>query len=241
MIDYELEHGDPRAAAALCSELDAPPPALAERVREAVRGKEAREAELLQLERAHDVKLGTRTRTFLSALLGVMFTSLPLAGAFHPAWRPSSAAAIAFWSGMFLAVVLGLGVWARHSMMRTLFNRRVFAFVVACFVLQLALALGASIADLQPPLLEVVLIFEWLVLAATSTIAIDRRLFPTAIGYFAAFLVAARWASAVPFAEAGSNFVLMVNAIFIWRPEKWQMSAEEREWLDRQRKRRDRT
>jgi eukaryotic-like serine/threonine-protein kinase len=219
MADFELAEGDPHAAAALVAELAEPPPALAARVDEAVAAAAAHHDRLEQLARAHDASIGSRTRIFGTLLLGVGFTVIPLANAVMGGGvSPRSYRGWVVASATFLVLVLAFGLWARDSMSRTVFNRRVFASTIAVFVFQLVLYAGASELGLSVVVASVVMILMWAVIAAMVAIAVDRRLWPMAVGYLIAFLCAARWPEQRFWAMAASNLILTINAVAIWKP-----------------------
>src|SRR5262249_45354088 len=92
MVDYELAQGDPKAAGPLAGARPAVPPgrgarpsvppALAARIAEAERAwqeERARASALAQIGRQWDVAVGRRTRLFLTAIIGTVWTVLPLA------------------------------------------------------------------------------------------------------------------------------------------------------------------
>jgi len=228
MAAYELAQGDPHAAEALVAELAQPPPGLAARVRDACAAAEARRRELEHFAQAHDKRLGSRTRTFGSLLLGVTFTIFPLISAIagvhvvtsHGGWIAASA--------LFLVGVLGFGLWARESMTRTAFNRRVFLITVFVFVAQMLLNAGAYELGIPAVTTSVVLIFVWCVITAVVAIGLDHRLWPASVGYALAFLAAARWPEHRYWFMAASNFVLTITAVASWKPAQFLPTEEER-------------
>ncbi len=227
MIAYELKHGDPRAAAGLLSQIASPPAELRARVAEAVAAEKKRQADLEQLEQMHDARIGTRTRTFGTMLMGAMFTIAPIVSAHVPAASMDSHRTMVLWSIGFWIAVLGFGAWARQSMMRTLFNRRIWATTQLVFAAQLVLHLGAWYLGLDPVTTNIIMVFQWFVMTGMSAITLDWRLFPTALGFATAFVVSARWPEARHAAMAASNLVLTVNAVWIWRPANFRMTDAE--------------
>jgi len=228
MIGYELAHGDPRAAAGLLAQISSPPAELEARVATAVAAANQRQAELERLEQMHDDRIGTRTRTFGTLLMGALFTIAPIL-AEHASWASmDSHRTMVAWSIGFWIAVLGFGLWARQSMMRTLFNRRVWNTTQLVFLAQIVLHLGAWQLGIDPVTTNIIMVFQWFVMASMSSLAIDWRLFPTAVGFAGAFLVSARWPDARHTAMAVSNFVLTVNAVWIWRPSSFRMTEAER-------------
>jgi hypothetical protein len=58
------------------------------------------------------------------------------------------------------------------------------------------------------------------------------------VGYALAFVVAARWPGLRHWTMAGSNLVLTINAVWIWRPESFTMTDAERAEFGRPARRR---
>jgi len=231
MVEYELAQKDPRAADTLLAELDDPDPDLRTKIRAALEEQhEARRQreELARLGRQLDVKVGTRTRSFFSVVLGAVFTVLPLVGAVWDRAAIHSPTQMAQLSAGFLVAVLALGFWARDSMTKTLINRRVFATVVFLFIAQIALMLGAGVAEVDPVDLQVLLLFFWFCIAGMAALAIDLRLVPCAVGYLIGFGVAAARPEYTLYAMSASNLLLTINAVTIWRPSSWGYTDEER-------------
>jgi eukaryotic-like serine/threonine-protein kinase len=234
MVDHELAHDDPRAAAALLAELSHPPPALAARVEAAVAAAAAHQRELETFARAHDASIGRRTRTFGTLLLGVGFTIMPLVeAATDERFGPHDNGGWALWSGFLLVLVILFGVWARESMTRTIFNRRVWLTTQLVFVAQLVLYAGAAQLDLDALRASIAMILVWSVITGMASITIDPRLAPTSIGYAAAFLIAARWPATRWWMMSASNLLLTINAVAIWRPPTILMTDAERAALGR--------
>lgn len=229
VAEYDLAADDPRAALGLLHELDAPPPDLVARARAAAGERERREAEREQVRRLHDANIGTRTRMFISVVLGSLFTSLPLLLALRPeALGVRTHATELGWSLGLLAIVVGFGVWARESLMKTLVNQRALAMAVFLFLAQAALVaatwrLGISIVDT-----EVLFLFLWMVTVTAVAIGIDTGLAPTAVGNVFGFAAAVRWPQHRFYVMAAVNLGFTVNAFIRWRPDQWRRSPEER-------------
>ncbi len=232
MAEFELVH-DPRAAVSLLGELDAPPAELLARVRAAAAAAALRHDELERLDRLHDAVIGTRTRWFITMIMGVIFTVTPLLVAFSPSLAPTSHRALVQWSVGLLGVMVVFGVWARESLRKTLMNRRVFAAGVFLFVSQGVLMFAAPMMGLTIIQAELLMLFHWFVLAGMVAIGIDRRLFPMAIGYGVAFGVVVAQPGWLLFAMSASNFVFLVNAAWYWRPATIRPTSEERARYER--------
>jgi len=229
VAEFELDAGDARAALNLLTEHTAPPEALIMRARAAAAEAERRAAELAELERRLDWTIGTRTRTFVVGLLGLLFTLLPLATAVTEGHLTlHTYGEQVAWDGGFLVVVLLLGVWARESMTKTLINQRVFASILFLFVAQVALHTGFWMIGAPLVISQLGMMILWVAVAGMFAIAIDRRMWLAAAGYLAAFLLAARFPDRRWYAMAAANGVMTLNGVWVWKPKELRYSAEER-------------
>jgi len=231
MVEYELEQHDPRAAGTLLAELADPDPDLEQRIQTALQEQEEerrRREALEQLGKQLDVKVGTRTRTFISVVLGVAFTIFPLLGATWDRIDMTSHLQMIQVSAGFLVGVLLLGFWARDSLMKTLINRRVFSTITFLFIAHIVLYLGAAAADVDPLDVRVLVLFVWFCFAGMAALTIDMRLLPCTAGYLVAFFVASVRPELALYAMSGSNLLLTINAAVVWRPTTWGYSNEER-------------
>jgi serine/threonine-protein kinase len=238
VAEFELDHGEHRAASLLLSEIDDPPAALLEGIEEAQAATDAERRELAQLRRLgrdHDVRIGQRTRWFLLSVLGVIWTILPLVLSRRPA--PVDHWGIFWFPVIFLAVGGGFAIWARDSLMKTAFNRRAVAVVALALVAQGVLAVGTMVAGI--PVLAVLPLefFLWFCVTAMMTITMEWRLWPSAVGYLATFFGVA-WAHA----NAGEDYVryglylmavghacMTLTVLVIWKPRSVlrKLSGEE--------------
>jgi serine/threonine-protein kinase len=222
VAEYELAGDDPRAAVTLLGEVEDAPPELVARARAAAADRASRQQALEALGRAHDAATGTRTRMFVTMVMGVLFATLPVIGAIHPTFMPLDRPRdLVLWSVGLAAVLGALGYWARESMRKTLINRRVFATGMLMFAAQIVLALGAWELGARGPQIMVLWIFCWFVLASMVTVAIDAGMAPSAVGFAIAFLVAAR----AP--EHRYGVIAAANAVWRWRPASLRYTAEE--------------
>lgn len=223
MIEYELSRGHARAAHAILQELEAPPEALRGRVEESLAELMAEQEELARFRDDTDLAIGNRTRLFLTMLLGTIWTGLPLA---------EHALDIGFWhrnyEGMILST-LGLGAlagglfyWARDSLTKTQFNRRISLCLGTLFPMQIVLFAGARMMELPYPLAEQLMVFLWATIAANAAATVEHRLLPSAIGYIAAFFVTVSLPEYRFLAMAAGNLTFLLNGMYIW-----QMPADE--------------
>jgi hypothetical protein len=235
VAEYEIACDEPRTAVSLLSELDAPPAALLARAREAVAAQQARHRELERLRRQHDTETGTRTRTFITLILGFLFTAFPLLAALEPRLMVvRTHERWVLWSLGFIAVVLALSFWARDSLSKTVINRRVVIGTLFLFVCQIVLAVVAQRLDVPVLQTELLIMFLWFVIAGMAAIGIDHRLTPCALGYLIALLVAVWHPEHRLYAMAAANLGFTINAVWHWRPERFfRLTPEERAALGR--------
>jgi serine/threonine-protein kinase len=227
VAEYELAADQPDAAVRLLGELPEPPPLLAE-ARTAAAAQASRRAGLERLGREHDFAIGTRTRWFLIGVIGLVFTTLPLIGGLRPDLRLVTYPEELVFSGSCIALVVGLGWWARESLGATLVNRRLRASTVLVFVLQVTMTLGMWVLGLSVAQSQVLFLFLYAAFTAMLAITVDPMLSPAAIGYVIAFLLSARTIEWTMYAMSAANFVLMVNALWRWWPETVFLSPDER-------------
>ena len=230
VAEYELATGNPKAAVALLGDLDTAPAALIARARAELEAATRRQAELERLHQQLDPTLGRRTRMFLAATVGIIFTLLPLGHLVAPtALGLHSHLGNAMWALGALVVMSGLAFWARNSMSATSFNRRIVATGVLVFASQALLPLGAWLAGFTVTETHLVMIFLWGVVMALLAIHLDRWLWPSAAGCFVAFLVAAHDPEIRHWAMSAANLGFTINAIVRWSPGTIRMTPEERE------------
>ncbi len=198
MVDYELSLGDADAAAALLSELEAPPSEMSRRVTEAHAAQDnerRRMAALEELGEDLDASVGLRTRWILAGILGALWTLAPIALTLVVEIRTDR-----YWPGIVapgsdLILLVGLGIYARRSMMRTAINRRVMATVAVALVGQIVMSMGGWSLGMTVHDVQLMTIFMWSAVMAMAAIGIDRRLFPAALGCLFTFGGAALFAA----------------------------------------------
>lgn len=223
MIAYEVRADNPGGARPLLSALTTPAPAL-EREIEALeqrhRQAHVRAAQLDDLEQDLNERIGSRTRAFLALLMGLVFGGLPVLHAVRSA-RGEAISAYRYNLGAaaaFLALCVGAGIWARDTLSKTLFNRRVALSVLAIAVGNLALTGAVWQLGLAPevaPQLSMVLNGLATALVAAN---LDGRLWRIPLVYTLAFvgmLVHPRWLYL--WAALGYGGALLIAAWF-WRP-----------------------
>lgn len=220
MVTFELERGTPEGAAAALAELDAPAPELAARVRDALAKREADKKRVAELERIGaelDPSVGRRTRMFVTAMLGVVWTVAPEVLAILHRERPEASPRIMF---AFTIAVAGFGAgavwWGRESLSKTAVNRRIIATGMILFATQLLLELGGMLLGLPLATTLVLHLFVWSVMMVIATVFVERKLWPTMIVMMAAFLYAAANPAHVWHAMSSADFVLLINVLLAW-------------------------
>jgi serine/threonine-protein kinase len=246
MVEYELSEEDPRAAAALLGTLEAPPPALAERIAELRGRKEAERRALEQKAGDLDPTTGRRTRTFIALMLGALWTAAPLTldvlgGHLEPVlWI--------LWSTGLYAIAYAIAWWARFTLSRTAYNRAITRAVRVVFAGQVLLGLGALVGRLEPDTMATLVILVWTIVVAQLGVSVEPRLLPSAAVFAAAFLAASREPAWTYRCMAAANLLLTVNLVAVWRPatlrrtpdEVAALAAAEAEFLAAERERRRR-
>lgn len=230
MVEYELAQGDPGAASTLVAELHDAQPALGLRVAAAKKARDEEHARLARQAQDYDPLTGTRTRTALGVLLGVGWTVSPLLQHRYGALRSHEHYMVVML--VQLAALFALGRWARDTLQRTAFNRRVSGTVLFSFVAQLTLVVGAWLLHLPLVPTTVMFVFLWFAITTQAAIVLERRIAPAAVGYFAAFLVSARWPDLRWIAMSLSHIGLTVNVVVMGAPQV-DVHASVREVRDR--------
>jgi serine/threonine protein kinase len=218
LIEHELRAGDPRSASTLLTELQSPPAELVAQVAEARRRHDAEQARLARAAEDFSPEVGRRTRSFIALVLGVFWSGMPLIQEIEGI--PVTTRSWVLWSVFFLVALIGAGIWARETMMRTAFNRAMGSALIFVFVAQLALAAGGTMMRLDIDQLRVGFVFLWAATASFVAITLERRIAPAAIGFLVAFFAAAKWPRAIPLCMSLSNVVLTVNLLAVWRPRE---------------------
>jgi serine/threonine-protein kinase len=220
LVEFELARGTAEGAAAALAELDAPPPELASKVRDALAKREAekkRVAELEMIGAELDPSVGRRTRMSATAILGVIWTIAPeLLGWLHREMPDASPRTMYGFTVAISAIGYGVFLWGRESLTKTVVNRRIIATGMLLFATQLLLEIGCTLLGIPFATTLVLHLFVWSVMATIVTVFIDRKLWPTTGVMMAAFLYAAARPEHVFHAMSLADFVLLVNAVVAW-------------------------
>ncbi len=229
MVEFELEHGTPRAAAAWLAEVRRPPAGLEERIHAAAQALADREAAAASLLADFDTGAGVRTRAFVTLLLGIVFVFVPLlTGRFA---RDAPMSDIASATAVVLVVVLGLWFWARDSLSRSVLNRGFIRTTATVPALHLVLIAGADRLGLDVVDITVLLPL----LAASTCFSMAATLEPfmllPGLGYVATFAAASAWPALRWECVALGNALLAGVALWRWGPTgltSWLAFREEK-------------
>jgi eukaryotic-like serine/threonine-protein kinase len=220
VVVFELESGTPEAAAAALAELAPPPPELARRVAAAMRQREAEKARVASLEKLSaelDPAIGRRTRMVVGAMLGALWTIVPeVCGWLHGRYQPTPRWMPFVFTVVIAAIVSGVVVWGKESLSKTAVNRRMQAAVMLMFATQLALQLGGNLLGLALVHIYVLYVHGWFVSACVFAIFVDRRFWPSAVGYFVAFIGASIAPEQPWHLMSASNAILTANLLIAW-------------------------
>lgn len=207
MVEAELQSGEGDAAARVLASLSAPPPDLARRVREAQEVGAAERARIAAMKADSDEEAGRRTRTFISFILGTMWTAGPLLKKL-PIFASHRGTAVASLS--ITVVTIGLFVWARDSMTRTRFNRGLIALVLVTFVTQTSLVFAAMYAGWSPLQVEQLLPLLWFFAVACGAATLHSAAWPAALAMGLAFIAGVVWPDARHWTMSAANLALLV-------------------------------
>lgn len=215
-IRWDLARGDARAAADLLHELSRPEPALAEQVSTALSLEATRSARAAKLIADHDEAAGLRTRVFVSLVIGLVLTLLPLGT--HLFDRDASTSRVAIGTLGLLAVILGMWFWARDSLGRSLLNRAVIQITAATPVVQLLMLAGAEQLGLTN--VQIVTLFPLIaaVIAVCFAIMLEPWVALAAGTYGLAFVGSAAFPALRWVFLSASNAALLGVALWRWGP-----------------------
>lgn len=222
MVEYELAHGDARAAEALCAAIDQPSESLRRRIEAAARVAEAEKQRIASLqEMAHqlDMSVGQGARFFTILVMGSLFTTVPLLFGWLISFDIlSSLPTLMSWTGGCIALALAIGAVTREAIKASAINRRLYAMLLIVLSAQLLMEIGMWRAGFEAHPTVLMHEFMWFLTLAGVSVTIDRRLAPSAACYLATFFALAEnphWAMA---AFTLPHLWLTVNALWVWRP-----------------------
>jgi serine/threonine-protein kinase len=224
MIEHEAAYGDADAAAAMLEELDDPTEELVECVRTA-RARQLeerrRQGELEKLGRLFDPRSEMRARWIVSSFLALMGTIIPIAT--QPLVDPRSTSygpSFVLPAG-FLAATLGIAIWKRRALARTMQNRLVVIIVIAGLSGQLLVHAAGAILELPLVASLAMVAVLWSILAALGAVLIERGIAAIALGYLAAVFAIALFAETrrdANYIMSTAHLVTALTVFVLWRP-----------------------
>jgi serine/threonine-protein kinase len=219
MVGFELESGDARAAWVLLSELTEPDPDLRARVQAARDEQALVERRRANLEADLDPRTGRRTRFLLGCVLGVVWTSGPLAAWVleHQQIHARTLGDAVKSASLMIALASALCWWARDTLGKTAVNRRMRdALLIAVFA-QLALYSGAWKLGVGMHGAEAIKVLVYAIVTAQVVLTVHRGFAAAVAGYLAAFALSTAWPPHVHLFEAIGNLVLTITMLGVWR------------------------
>jgi serine/threonine-protein kinase len=234
MIDFEIRRGSVENADAILAELDEPPPALVARVKAELASRAKAKLISDRLVRDHDADTGRRTRTFLAALLGALWTFGPLlACAYETYVGPLTSKEGKEATVLLAGIAVAIGWWGRESLSKTLINRRLVAIVMFAFAGQLALIVGCSLLGLSTGTTIALHFFNFFGVTAMAALAVEKRLALSVVTYLSGFFLVCAQPELRWWVMSTCNFILTLNFLFAWgrpsmltRGRVWDPSAE---------------
>ncbi|MEZ4338288.1 MAG: hypothetical protein R3B82_16830 [Sandaracinaceae bacterium] len=224
MVEQELSQGEPEAALALVSEMTTVPEALAKRVADARRDRQAEEAKLRRLHADLDPRSGRRVRGSIALIVGVLWVAGPFLS--HAALAlglvrltgPLNASV----ATAFLVIMGGLGLWARESMSRTAINRRIGAGALLAIAVQVVTGLTGHWLGRDPWQVVHEQFVAFTVICVMLALSVDRWLWACAASYAVGYAVIPLVGMHDLFLVMGAcNVVTLAVALWIWwRPAR---------------------
>lgn len=222
MAEHEIAVGNLHAARVLVNQLVDPPEDLRRRLAdlERARAEDAkRHEELEALGREHDPTIGSRTRTFVTMVLGFIWTATPATAHFvlrarHAEPNYVFSAAVAAGS---LIVLSALAYWGRESLMKTALNRRIGALAAFTLLAQGVLAAAFGLTHVNSVTALSFNFFLWFCVLSVASISIETRLWPAAVVYGIGLFISLLHPEIVLLIVSASHFALTVTAVSVWR------------------------
>ncbi len=214
VAEYELACGDARAAVTLLSELDERPPLLAT-AQAAAAALVSRQQQLEEIGRDVDPTVSAATRRIMVPICAG-FVLLPLLAGLRPGIELTNHWKVTLFPALCFVALLVIS-WLLRATRMTAINRSVFAAGRFLFFAQTMLGIGGWLLGLDPAHTLVLNLFMWGSVCGMFALAIDRWLIVTTVGYYVAFLIAARYPQLRMFAASGGNLVLTVAIWWRWR------------------------
>lgn len=222
VIDYELAEGDANAAATLLREVAEPPPEIVAKVEAAVRARAEQDARRKKLEGDFDPTIGSRTRSFLAATFGTLWTLSPLFGWYRQrGGEPITYLHTIIPSALFIVLGVVAYLWAKETLNKTLLNRRLASTLWLLLWGQLLLALGAWLAGMPAWQNSLLHVLAWGATEAFLAVWLERWFTVPAVACGITFVVVAAIEQRAMFPlMALCNLILTVVLLRVWFPKQ---------------------
>ena len=224
---FELRNGDPRAARAALVDIDAPLEELRDEI-SALEKKQKAEADhtsaLAKVGADLDPNIGQRTRAVVTLASGLVWATGPLFVRASIIRYPDRAMeALLACDAVVVVVMTALFLWARESLTKTEFNRRICA--AASFVVfgQLVLITGLYVAGFSIDEASLMHLFLWFSATAFLAIAVDKRVWMVPVAYLIGFLAASFDSQLFVPAAVLTNGFCALSMFFVWKPDDWNV------------------
>ncbi|MCO4763416.1 MAG: serine/threonine protein kinase [Myxococcales bacterium] len=224
MIAFELHRGNAGAVRSLLNALTTPHTELDGQLRalEEAQAITAAQAEkLAHMQQQLDVRIGGRTRSFLAMVLGIVFGGLPAVFAYLE-WQGRFVLEHGDnlrTSGAFVLTCFAGAVWARETLTKTLFNRRVTLSLFAVAIANFLVAWASYQLALAPHVMPAMSMLVCALYAAMFAVHLDHRMIASMVTYLVAFV------GAIFIPEAALTWIAIGHSVacgsiaWLWRPE----------------------
>lgn len=221
VVDYELAQDDPRAAAALLREVSAIPPGTQARVEAAQQARAQEEERLRRMELDLDPSVGSRTRTLIGTIFGILWTATPLvAWLYEKSGGSIQHGSLLGFSVMFLFLGLAFHQWARETLTKTLLNRQISGTLGVYMILQFCLELGFMLAGWTVQQSLILHVFGWSLTLAILALWVEPWFAASAAVSMISFLLICASPSWLFPLMILDNLVLTVVLFRIWLPRQ---------------------
>ena len=213
IIEFEIHHGEPLNAESLLLAFPNASPALRKAVSSRVEQVAHRQSELEKLDQEMNTLTGTRTRSFFGLIACVGWTILPLVFETSPN--------MFVWTGAaFLALIGGLTLWARESMLQTRMNRALINTFAWVLCMRVALGLLCKFGYLDLFAMKTNFVGVWLTSFSMFGLIVDRRVLWCLPPAFITMALGLRYQEYMQEISSAANFVVFATLAIIWTPWK---------------------
>jgi hypothetical protein len=120
------------------------------------------------------------------------------------------------WTALCVLMVMAASRWGRESLSKTAVNRSIRAAIFVGFAPQFALEVGGSLLKLPIAYVVVLHFLVWFSMLLAVSVLLDRRLWPSALGYLLSFVLLCVVPSWRWHVMSLAHFVLFANIAVAW-------------------------